>query len=70
MSIPTGGNRKGAVVITGASSGLGAEMGRQFAAMVQAIEKRRARACVPTWQWVHLGMLTRILPLSVVRRMT
>jgi short-subunit dehydrogenase len=38
-------------------------------AMVAAIEKRRAKAYVPAWPWVPIGMAMRALPLSVVRRM-
>ncbi|GGN40614.1 short-chain dehydrogenase [Actinoplanes campanulatus] len=38
-------------------------------AMVAAIEKRRARAYVPAWPWVPIGVAMRVLPLSVVRRM-
>lgn len=39
-------------------------------AMVDAIEKRRTRACVPAWPWVPIGAALRVLPLSVVRRLT
>ena len=39
-------------------------------AMVAAIEKRRVRAYVPAWPWVPVGAAMRILPLSVVRRLT
>ena len=39
-------------------------------AMVTAIEKRRAKAYVPAWPWVPVGVLMRILPLSMVRKMT
>lgn len=38
------------------------------AAIVEAIEKRRANARVPAWPWVPLGTAMRQLPLSVVRR--
>lgn len=38
--------------------------------MVAAIEKRRATAYVPAWPWVPIGVLMRVLPLSVVRRLT
>jgi short-subunit dehydrogenase len=38
--------------------------------MVEAIEKRRAKAYVPAWPWVPIGHLMRVLPLSVVRRLT
>jgi NAD(P)-dependent dehydrogenase (short-subunit alcohol dehydrogenase family) len=84
---------RGVVLITGASSGLGEEMARQFAAlgydlalcarrtvrvdtltgvrsMVTAIEKRRPKAYVPAWPWVPIGAAMRVLPLSVVRRLT
>jgi short-subunit dehydrogenase len=39
-------------------------------AMVAAIERRRATAYVPSWPWVPIGLAMRILPLSVVRRLT
>lgn len=38
--------------------------------MVAAIEKRRATAYVPAWPWVPIGVLMRVLPLSVVRKLT
>ncbi|TKJ22383.1 SDR family oxidoreductase [Blastococcus sp. CCUG 61487] len=38
--------------------------------MVDAIEKRRAKAYVPAWPWVPIGVLMRTLPLSVVRKLT
>lgn len=38
--------------------------------MVEAIEKRRAKAYVPAWPWVPIGVLMRVLPLSVVRKLT
>ncbi|SDE73702.1 hypothetical protein SAMN05660485_01723 [Blastococcus fimeti] len=38
--------------------------------MVDAIEERRARAYVPAWPWVPVGFLLRVLPLSVVRKLT
>ena len=38
--------------------------------MVAAIEKRRTRAYVPAWPWVPIGVAMRVLPLSVVRRLT
>jgi short-subunit dehydrogenase len=39
-------------------------------AMVEAIEKRRTTAYVPAWPWVPIGLALRVLPLSVVRRLT
>ncbi|MFC1437168.1 SDR family oxidoreductase [Streptacidiphilus sp. N1-10] len=39
-------------------------------AMVRAIERRRAKAYVPTWPWLPLGLALKVLPLSVVRRIT
>ncbi|MER7183238.1 SDR family oxidoreductase [Streptomyces hyaluromycini] len=39
-------------------------------AMVAAIEKRRAKAYVPTWPWVPIGIAIRVLPLRIVRRLT
>ena len=39
-------------------------------AIVQAIEKRRIKAYVPAWPWAPLGVAMRILPLSIVRRLT
>ncbi|MGY2128635.1 SDR family oxidoreductase [Blastococcus sp. SYSU DS0617] len=38
--------------------------------MVEAIEKRRPKAYVPAWPWVPIGFLMKVLPLSVVRRLT
>ena len=38
--------------------------------MVQAIEARRAKAYVPAWPWVPIGVAMRVLPLSVVRKLT
>jgi short-subunit dehydrogenase len=38
-------------------------------AMVAAIEKRKAKAYVPAWPWVPIGLALRTLPLSLVRRM-
>ena len=38
--------------------------------MVEAIEKRRAKAYVPAWPWVPIGALMTVLPLSVVRKLT
>ncbi|MFC1406358.1 MULTISPECIES: SDR family oxidoreductase [Streptacidiphilus] len=39
-------------------------------AMVRAIERRRAKAYVPAWPWLPLGLALKVLPLSVVRRLT
>ena len=39
-------------------------------AIVQAIEKRRIKAYVPAWPWAPLGVAMRILPMSIVRRLT
>lgn len=39
-------------------------------ALVKAIEKEKATACVPAWPWSLIGMLMRNLPLSVVRKMS
>lgn len=39
-------------------------------ALVKAIEKEKATACVPAWPWTVIGMLMRNLPLSVVRKMS
>jgi short-subunit dehydrogenase len=38
--------------------------------MVEAIEKRRTKAYVPRWPWVPIGVAMRVLPLSVVRKLT
>jgi short-subunit dehydrogenase len=38
-------------------------------AMVRAVEKRRAKAYVPAWPWVPVGLAMRVLPLGVVRRL-
>jgi short-subunit dehydrogenase len=39
-------------------------------ALVNAIEKEKATACVPAWPWTMIGMLMRNLPLSVVKKMS
>ena len=39
-------------------------------ALVKAIEKEPAKACVPPWPWAPLGFALRHLPLGVVRRLT
>ncbi|KOU56710.1 short-chain dehydrogenase [Streptomyces sp. WM4235] len=39
-------------------------------AMVAAIEKRRAKAYVPAWPWIPIGIAMKLLPLQVVRRLT
>ena len=39
-------------------------------ALVKAIEKEKATACVPAWPWTVIGMLMRNLPLSVVKKMS
>lgn len=38
-------------------------------AMVQAIEKRKAKALVPAWPWLPLGIAMHVLPLSIARKM-
>jgi short-subunit dehydrogenase len=38
-------------------------------AMVQAIEKRKAKAYVPAWPWVPIGIAMRSMPLSIVRKL-
>jgi short-subunit dehydrogenase len=38
-------------------------------AMVDAIEKRKAKAYVPAWPWVPVGHAMKHLPLSVVRKL-
>jgi hypothetical protein len=38
--------------------------------MVEAIEKRKAKANVPAWPWVPLGMAMKHLPMSVVRKLS
>jgi len=38
-------------------------------ALAAAIEREPARAYVPAWPWVPLGLAMKVLPLSVVRRM-
>ncbi|MFP1677522.1 SDR family oxidoreductase [Alloalcanivorax sp. C16-2] len=39
-------------------------------ALVAAIDREPAKACVPSWPWAPLGLAMRILPLSMVRRLT
>lgn len=38
--------------------------------LIDAIQRRPARAYVPRWPWGPLGMLMRVLPLSLVTRIT
>jgi short-subunit dehydrogenase len=38
-------------------------------ALVRAIEREPAKACVPFWPWTPMGFLMRHLPLSWVARM-
>lgn len=38
--------------------------------MVAAIEKRKTKAYVPAWPWVPIGWLMKLLPLSIVRKLT
>lgn len=40
------------------------------AAMVRAIEARRASAYIPRWPWALLAPLFRVLPAAVIRRLT
>ncbi|MGW5106561.1 SDR family oxidoreductase [Nocardia sp. NPDC004123] len=40
------------------------------ASMVAAIEARRAVAYVPSWPWVPLAVAMKVLPLSIVRKLT
>jgi short-subunit dehydrogenase len=37
--------------------------------IVDAVEKRRARAVVPAWPWVPVGVVLRYLPLPLARRL-
>jgi hypothetical protein len=39
-------------------------------AMVAAIEKKSAKAYVPTWPWVPISYAMRLLPLGIVRRLS
>lgn len=39
-------------------------------AIVEAIEKRRAKAYVPAWPWVPIAIAMRNLPLAVVRKLS
>lgn len=38
-------------------------------AMVRAIERAPAKACVPAWPWSAMNILMRILPLRLVRKL-
>jgi hypothetical protein len=38
-------------------------------AMVDAIEKRRVKAYVPTWPWLPLSAAMKVLPLQIARRL-
>ncbi|WP_063043854.1 SDR family oxidoreductase [Nocardia pseudovaccinii] len=40
------------------------------AAMVRAIEARKTTAYVPRWPWVPLAVAIKLLPLSIVRKLT
>ena len=46
---------------------VGTEKG--VAAIVDAVEKEKARAWVPAWPWVPVGAAMKYLPLRVVRRL-
>jgi hypothetical protein len=39
-------------------------------ALVAAIEREPVRAYVPPWPWTAIAKALRVLPLSVVRRVT
>ena len=39
-------------------------------ALVRAIEKEPAKAYVPSWPWAPLGFAMKVLPLSLVKKMT
>ena len=39
-------------------------------ALVAAVEREPVRAFVPGWPWAAIARLLRVLPLSVVRRLT
>jgi len=39
-------------------------------AMVEAIEKEKASAVVPTWPWAPLGFVVKHVPVGVLRRMS
>ena len=39
-------------------------------AMVEAIEKEKPRARVPAWPWVPLGLVVKVVPASVLKRMS
>jgi short-subunit dehydrogenase len=59
------------ILITGASSGLGAEMARQSAAKGHnlVLTARRAGRYVPGWPWAPLARVMRLAPLPLLRRM-
>ncbi|MFF0499839.1 SDR family oxidoreductase [Nocardia aobensis] len=40
------------------------------AAMVRAIEARKSTAYVPNWPWAPLAVAVKLLPLSIVRKLT
>ena len=42
---------------------------RGVAAIVDAVEKEKARAHVPAWPWRPIGFALRRLPLSMARRL-
>jgi short-subunit dehydrogenase len=46
------------------------DTGTGVRAMVAAIEARKPNAYVPAWPWVPIGAAMRVLPLSVVRRLS
>jgi hypothetical protein len=39
------------------------------AAMVAAIEAEKAKAYVPAWPWVPVGLAMRVVPASLLSRM-
>lgn len=43
-------------------------IGKGVEAMIEAIDRRRADAVVPSWPWAPLGWVMKLVPESVIRR--
>ncbi|WP_019816367.1 SDR family oxidoreductase [Saccharomonospora saliphila] len=55
---------------SGGRTPLLADAGTGAKALVRAIEKERPRAYIPAWPWAPLSALVRVLPASLLRRIT
>ena len=57
----TGSKEGGTPLLAGADEGV--------LEMVEAIEKERAKSVVPAWPWRPLGLLVRMLPAKLLRKL-